>query len=317
MLRTKWFTNPVTVFIFSLVALGTSLYLYIQSYLEVNNMLSDFVRKKNLDSSQFLEPQTWIMILVLSILVTVILICLVIIFVYYQKVIQLYRMQQNFINGFTHELKTPLASLRLFLDTFLKHELPRDEQMKYLTFMKRDTDRLVDNVNLILNLAKIEEKKYQTNFKQVDLAILSRQWLQKVSFVNEEGKVNIHSDGIVEAVVDPDLFEMVLMNLVGNALHHNHEVDKKVDIHLISDKEWIALDVIDNGPGIPAKEKNKVFKKFYQIGKSSKGSGIGLYTVFQIIKLHKGKITVEDGPNHRGTKMAVLIPKNLKEIKKK
>jgi len=127
-------------------------------------MLSDFVRKKNLDSSQFLEPQTWIMILVLSVLVTVILVCLVIIFVYYQKVIQLYRMQQNFINGFTHELKTPLASLRLFLDTFLKHELPREEQMKYLTFMKRDTDRLVDNVNLILNLAKIEEKKISDKF---------------------------------------------------------------------------------------------------------------------------------------------------------
>jgi len=163
----------------------------------------------------------------------------------------------------------------------------------------------------------LKKKKYQTNFKQIDLAILSRQWLQKVSFVNEEGNVTIHSDGIVEAVVDPDLFEMVLMNLVGNALHHNPGVDKKVDIHLISDKDWIALDVIDNGPGIPVKEKNKIFKKFYQIGKSSKGSGIGLYTVFQIIKLHRGKITVEDGPNQKGTKMSVLIPKFHKEIHKK
>ncbi|GAB4010129.1 MAG: hypothetical protein Fur0010_02100 [Bdellovibrio sp.] len=280
-------------------------------------MLIDFVQKRNLDSSQILEPQTWIMILVLSILVAIILIGLLIIFIYYQKVIQLYRMQQNFINGFTHELKTPLASLRLFLDTFIKHEIPRDEQLRYLTFMKRDTDRLVDNVNLILNLGRIEEKKYQIDFKEVDLNKLVHQWLEKASAIKEEGQINIYANDKVIAVVDPNLFEMILMNLVGNALNHNNKEQKKVDIHIISDNEYFSLEVIDNGPGIPIKERKKVFKKFYQIGKSSKGSGIGLYTVLQVVRLHKGKIQVDEGPNQEGTKIIVTIPKRQKNNVKK
>lgn len=314
MLRTKWFTNPVTVFIFSLIALGTSLFLYIQSYLEVNEMLKEFVQKRNLDSSQILEPQTWIMILVLSILVAIILLGLLIIFIYYQKMIQLYRMQQNFINGFTHELKTPLASLRLFLDTFIKHEISREDQLRYLTFMKRDTDRLVDNVNLILNLAKIEEKKYQVDLKEIDLMKHVREWLEKASAIKEEGQINIYGEEAILATIDPNLFELILMNLVGNALNHNDKREKKVDIHLVGDKDFFTLEVIDNGPGIPVKERNKVFKKFYQIGKSSKGSGIGLYTVMQIVRMHKGKIQVESGTNDLGTRIIVTLPKKTKKI---
>lgn len=83
--------------------------------------------------------------------------------------IQLYRLQQNFINGFTHELKTPIASLQLFLETFSRHELERTEQLRYLEYMKRDTKRLSDNVNRILQLGRLEARDVKAEFRDEDV----------------------------------------------------------------------------------------------------------------------------------------------------
>src|SRR5690606_13373912 len=96
--RSNWLLRPVTIFVCSLVALGTSLYLYISSYLRVNDAFATFVRKHNLDARVLLDSQTWVTILILSILVGSIILGFTLVFVYYQKLIQLYRMQQNFIN---------------------------------------------------------------------------------------------------------------------------------------------------------------------------------------------------------------------------
>ncbi|MGD9082645.1 MAG: sensor histidine kinase, partial [Desulfobacterales bacterium] len=113
--RTKWFFHPIFIFIFSIVALATSLILYIYWYMEVSAGLKEVAGKFNLDHGQLLESETWVVILILSILVGIILVGIFIIFVYNQKTIQLYRLQHNFINNFTHELKTPVTSLKLYL----------------------------------------------------------------------------------------------------------------------------------------------------------------------------------------------------------
>jgi len=119
MIKSRWFFHPLFIFIFSLVALALSLFIYIRSYLQVNYALQEVVHKYNLNAGQMLETETWVLILTLSLLVAVILGGLLIIYIYSQKIIQLYRLQQNFINGFTHELKTPIASLQLFWKRFL------------------------------------------------------------------------------------------------------------------------------------------------------------------------------------------------------
>src|SRR5690606_37488781 len=185
--KSNWLLRPVTIFIFSLIALGTSLYLYISSYLRVNDAFASFVRKHNLDARQLLDSHAWVTILVLSVLVGAIILGFTLVFIYYQKLIQLYRMQQNFINGFTHELKTPIASIRLFLDTFARHELPRAEALKYLDFMRKDTDRLASNVDQILNLSKIEEKKYGLSFVATNMSELFREIIARAE-APEQGR---------------------------------------------------------------------------------------------------------------------------------
>jgi signal transduction histidine kinase len=298
MIKSRWFYHPLFIFIFSLLALGSSLIVYIRSYLRVHAALEEVVLKYNLNSKIMLDSETWVLILILSLLVAVILAGLLIIYIYYQKMIQLYRLQQNFINGFTHELKTPIASLQLFLETFSRHELPREEQVKYLDYMKRDTKRLSDNVSRILNLGRLEDRNFKADFNRQDLVSLIENFIQHTPHLFEDGKIVFHSDAKqVLLPIDRALFEMLLMNLITNAFIYNKSKEKLVEIELHLSGKNVVLDFRDNGIGLERSQAKKIFKKFYQVGKSTKGSGLGLYIVQNIARLHKGDIeAISMGP---------------------
>lgn len=308
MIKSRWFYHPLFIFIFSLLALAMSLFLYIRSYLEVNEALQELVTKYNLNAKQILQSETWVFILTLSLLVAVILAGLLIIYIYYQKMIQLYRLQQNFINGFTHELKTPIASLQLFLETFSRHELSRADQLKYLEFMKRDTKRLSDNVSRILQLGRLEDRNLKADFKDEDLILLINDFINETPHLFDEGVVQFNSslDSFIMPI-DTALFEMLVMNLVTNGFIYNKSKDKKVTISLTTMDRNVVLDFSDNGIGLDKSECKKIFKKFYQVGKSTKGSGLGLYIVQSIVKLHKGEITAHSDGLGLGTIFRIVL----------
>lgn len=303
MIKSRWFYHPLFIFIFSLVALALSLFIYIRSYLRVNEALHEVVTKYNINGRQILDTETWVLILTLSLLVAAILAGLLIIYIYYQKMIQLYRLQQNFINGFTHELKTPIASLQLFLETFSRHELPREEQLKYLDYMKRDTKRLSDNVIRILQLGRMEDKNFRGDFKREDVVDVIRTFIKNTPHLFEQGKVEFESE--VENFylsIDHALFEMMLMNLITNAFIYNKSEDKMVLIKLSREGRFLVIDFIDNGIGLEKSEMKKIFKKFYQIGKTSKGNGLGLYIVSNIARVHNGEVLAfSSGPGTGST----------------
>ncbi len=291
MIKSRWFYHPLFIFIFSLLALALSLFLYIRSYLQVNEALQQVVVKYNLNAKQIMQGETWVMILILSLLVTVIIAGLLIIYIYYQKMIQLYRLQQNFINGFTHELKTPIASLQLFLDTFARHELKREDQLKYIDFMKRDTKRLSDNVLRILQLGRLEDRHVKTEFKDEDLVVLIENFIKNTPHLFEEGKVLFVTSLKSHSMqLDSALIEMLIMNMVTNGFIYNKSNEKIVTIKLYREKKNLILEFTDNGIGLEKSEYKKIFKKFYQVGKSAKGNGLGLYIVSSIVRLHKGEI---------------------------
>lgn len=310
MIKSRWFYHPLFIFIFSLLALALSLFLYIRTYLQVNEALQEVVVKYNLNQANIFRSETWIFILILSLLVAVIVAGLLIIYIYYQKMIQLYRLQQNFINGFTHELKTPIASLQLFLDTFSKHELSRSDQLKYLDFMKRDTKRLSENVSRILHLGRLEDRNFKADFQEDNLVGIIENIVENSRHLFDEGVIVFKKE--VDQFVthfDKSLIEMVIMNLIINGFIYNNKKEKLVTIELKGQGDKLLVSFTDNGIGLEEKEFKRIFKKFYQVGKTTKGSGVGLYIVGQILKIHKSHIKVAKSDLNVGTTFEVSFKK--------
>jgi len=312
--RTKWFFHPIFIFIFSIVALAMSLVLYIYWYMEVSIGLKEVARKFNLDHGQLLESETWVVILILSILVGIILVGIFIIFVYNQKIIQLYRLQYNFINNFTHELKTPVTSLKLYLETFMKHEFSRDDQLAYLDYMVQDVGRLSENINRILNLARIESKIYGEEFVVADLLATVEQFITDNDHLFRNCKINIHnSSGRSFAYrINLSLFEMLLMNLMTNAVKYNESEEPRIDIIFKLYHRRLHIRFEDNGIGIEKTELKKIFKKFYQSGRAddmtAMGSGLGLHLVQNIARIHKGKVVAQSKGRGEGSVFTVMLP---------
>ena len=317
MKQSKWFLHPILIFIFSISAVALSLFLYIYWYVEVSTGLKNVIEKANLDPDQVLASQTWLVILVLSILVGLILLGIFIIFVDNQKTLQLYRLQRNFINNFTHELKTPVTSLKLYLETFRKYEFSREDQLKYIAYMVQDADRLSDNINRILNLAKVESKTYGGKFVTEDLVRVVERFYQKNRHLFGNSEVNFHhpSESSFSYLIDDSLFEVLLMNLFTNAIKYNESEAPRLDVYFERSGRDLRIRFEDNGIGIPKPESKKIFKKFYQVGRSddmsAKGTGLGLYLVENIARVHKGKVTAQSKEGGKGSVFTVTLPSKL------
>ena len=314
MSQSNWFLHPIVIFISSIAAVALSLILYIYWYVEVSTGLEKVILKANLDPDQVLAPQTWVVILVLSILVGIILMGLFIIFVYSQKTFQLYRLQRNFINNFTHELKTPVTSLKMYLETFRKYELSREDQLRYIGHMVQDADRLSHDISRILSLAKIESKTYGEKFVTEDLVRVVERFYEKNRHLFVGCEVHVHnpSGQAFSYGISPPLFEMLLMNLFTNAVKYNDSEVPRLDVIFEIVGRGLAIRFEDNGIGLPGAEIKKIFRKFYQIGRSddrsAKGTGLGLHLVESIARIHKGKIVAESKEDGTGSVFSLILP---------
>ncbi len=314
--RSIWFLHPISILVFSIIALGLSLFLYIYWYVSVSTGLKTVLEKSNLDPQQFIAWQTWVVIMVLSILVGIILIGIFMIFVYQRKTLALYRSQYNFINSFTHELKTPTTSLRLYLETFIKHELPRDKQLKYLGYMLADVGRLSDNINGILNLARIEAKIFSGEFIVVDLV----EEVEEFCRINEQlfrGSAIVMNQEQQRTCyycsINHTLFQMLLMNLFSNAIRHNESDCPRITITFSQTENIVQLCFADNGIGFEKSQGKRIFEKFFQIDRAESrnagGTGLGLYMVEQVVRFHKGKIAAQSDGVGKGAQFTLSLPR--------
>ncbi len=322
MKQAKWFIHPVFVFVLSTVALAISLFLYIYWYIGVSENLNSVIRRYQLDANQFFEARTWVVILILSLLVGAILVGILIIFIFNLKTQQLYRLQHNFINNFTHELKTPVTSLKLYLETFTKHELPREERLKYIEFMLQDVERLSANINSILNLARIESRLQEGAPATVDLPEMIRRFINdnRHIFQNCDIRVDQPSGGPLFYPVIASLFEMLLMNILTNALKYNVSGKPRIDITFEKRGKSLLIHFRDNGIGIAQAERKRIFRKFYQARHDGPipvgGSGIGLYLVQQVARLHGGKMVADSEGVGKGSVLTLILPQDYGEGKK-
>jgi len=311
----KWYLHPVLIFACSIVALATALVITVSWYMEITATLEIIIKKFHIDPGQIFPSKTGMIILVLTLLVTVVLAGILLAFIYYQRTLRLFRLQHNFIYNFTHELKTPVTSLKIYLETFLRHRLGPDEIHKYTKYMLGDVNRLIQNINSILTLARIESRTFGAELTSEDLVQVIKAFCEKNRTLFRNCTITVENPGDRNYVylVNILLFEMLLMNILSNAVKYNDAENPSVKITFRSHKQKVMIHFADNGIGIEKKEIKKIFRKFYQTrGQESadvKGSGLGLYLVFSIARIHGWKVAAGSRGKGTGSVFTLTLPR--------
>ncbi len=211
--------------------------------------------------------------------------------------VSLARQQRNFLLSITHELKSPLAGIRLGFETLGKHQLAR-EQTNTLCFNGlRETERLQSLVNDLLLAAKLEER-WQPDLEEIDLRKIVESVIGQLASRFPEAKIEVDFPANFPAVqADRSGLEAILQNLLENAAKYSGGQPINFSAkNLPNGKTQLA--VADLGPGIPDSEKEAVFQRFYRLGneltRRTPGTGLGLYIVRQLVQGHGGRIWVAD-----------------------
>lgn len=230
--------------------------------------------------------------------------------------INMRRMYDNFIANVTHELKSPLASIQLYLETMQSRELSRDRQAEFIAMMQQDTERLNHLINSILNIARMEQKKIAHDFQVRKAEDLVKDLVEqaRIQFKLTPEQVRIDGKCDISILADRNALQIVINNLFDNAVKYS-ESPVQIDVHIGQTLKHMVLTFKDNGIGIPPRHQKKVFQKFHRVhdknSPSVKGTGLGLYWVKEIIRYHRGKISISSRELGQGTVFTILLPVHL------
>lgn len=206
--------------------------------------------------------------------------------------------QKNFLLSVTHELKSPIASTKLQLQTLQKHELAREKQLEIIANAINDADRLNNLVENILLAAKIENSVFTLNKEQYNLSeYITDGMKQTISSFNYRQKILLDIDPNIYMKIDRTSFPSIILNLLENAVKYSSE-DSSIILKLKKNNEKILLSVSDEGVGISEGDRERIFEKFYRAGneetRKTKGTGLGLYIVKYLVEEHGGSIQIKN-----------------------
>jgi signal transduction histidine kinase len=206
--------------------------------------------------------------------------------------------QKNFLLSVTHELKSPIASAKLQLQTILKRDLDKGKQKEILQNALSDTDRLNNLVENILLAAKIDNSNFFLKKDRINLSeYLSENMEQTIALFNYKQSVKLNIEKDIYLDIDRNTFPSIILNLFENAVKYSPETSTII-IDLKQNNNTVILQVRDEGNGIPEEDKTRIFEKFYRIGnentRSTKGTGLGLYIVKHLAELHQGNVSVRN-----------------------
>jgi two-component system, OmpR family, sensor histidine kinase SenX3 len=225
----------------------------------------------------------------------------------------------SFINAVTHELKTPLASIRLHLETLQRRELPEARKQEFYKLMLIDADRLMDTVEQVLRAGRAGDKKAGREKVEVDFselvrecmdAIRTRHHLRPEALRYEE--VLSNGNG-VRVLGSADDLRTAVSNVLDNAVKYSGDhIDVSVQLE-IPDRKRVLLRVKDRGVGIAPKDLKRIFKRFHRVGNRAlahiKGTGLGLFIVKSIAKKHGGTAFAESAGEGQGTTVIIELPR--------
>ncbi len=257
------------------------------------------------------EKTDWLILAEGIVLLVAILVGTYVIFLYWRRQAALNRAQRNFINQVTHELKSPLASIQLHLETIEMRKPAPQQLQKFVKVMQGDTERLHGLINNLLTAGQLEHRSGNLNLRRGDLSQAIEAYLQRESSgLPKQGQLHWSIEPGLIAKFDGELFDTALRNLLENAILYA-EGPPQITVCLKRDNKMAHLSVADQGRGIESNYHKKVFRMFYRVRRGDRtirGSGLGLFIVRNVLRLHGGKVWLESPGSGRGTTVHLLIP---------
>lgn len=225
--------------------------------------------------------------------------------------------QDSFLNAVTHELKTPIASIRLYLETLQSRQVNEQQRHDFYRIMLEDTDRLIGTVEQVLKAGEARHGSNKKNWQEVDFSdvVVETVELTRVRhhLPPEELRFGIQPQEKLLMRGNPQELRTAVFNLIENAIKYSGEKkDIVVDV-LTPDIDTVLLQVRDRGVGIPSSELKRIFRRFYRVSNSAservKGTGLGLFIVRSIARRHGGEAFAASEGAGRGSTFTLRLPR--------
>ncbi len=255
----------------------------------------------------------WVLLAVGTTFLVAVLVGVVLYLILSVKAIRLNQRQSNFIDAVSHELKSPIASLKLYLQTLNRHQVTAEQQADFQRFMLEDLERLDHLIDHLLDAARVEQTTAANEAKDVlldELVIRSaRQTCERYHLPESTIDLRLEPALVHARVAD---LEIIFRNLLDNAIKYSGE-HPQVEVETRDNGNGrVVARIGDYGPGIPAKLRRKIFGRFVRLGseleRKTAGTGLGLYIVRILVKRLGGKIQVRSQPKGHGTVFEVELP---------
>jgi two-component system, OmpR family, sensor histidine kinase SenX3 len=225
--------------------------------------------------------------------------------------------QDSFLNAVTHELKTPIASIRMYLETLESRQLDEPQRHEFYRIMLEDTDRLLGTVEQVLKAGEARQRSKRKNWQELDFSELVKSALELTRLRHHLTPENLRfgvapPEGLL-VLGSPEELRTIVFNLFDNAVKYSGDNREIVVDVRTPDMDAVLLSVRDLGIGIPRSELKRIFNRFYRatnpLAGQMKGTGLGLFIVRSIARRHGGDVYAESEGEGRGSTFTVRLPR--------
>jgi len=230
------------------------------------------------------------------------------------KEVRLNQRQANFVDSVTHELKSPIASLKLYLETLKMRTVTDEQRGRFYGVMEDELERLDHLITQLLEVGRLDAIGQQSEPEDIALDQLLRKCAQSACAHHKRDEIETVQYELQPAMIHarPIVAETIFRNLVDNAIKYGDD-PPKVELHChVTDRGRVITRVIDNGHGVPPQLRKRVFRMFFRAGseltRTKKGTGLGLYIVHTLVRQLKGRVAIHDRANQPGCVFEVDLP---------